>query len=132
MDQFLLEGLVPAYVAAQRFDFVRHFLFSAFLTIHIADCRLQCGIVRRLAGRGSVYGRYDVKEEVARGGQGAILRVWDQDLRRTLAMKVSLEPTTTTLTTATQIEVIAVDRSGNRSTVVLEPPPADNIDRRRR
>ena len=30
---------------------------------------------------------------VARGGQGAILRVWDQDLRRNLAMKVSLETT---------------------------------------
>jgi len=35
-------------------------------------------------------GRYDCRSEVARGGQGAILKVYDQDLRRTLAMKVVL------------------------------------------
>jgi WD40 repeat protein/serine/threonine protein kinase len=34
--------------------------------------------------------RYALQGEVARGGMGAILRVWDQDLRRTLAMKVIL------------------------------------------
>ena len=34
--------------------------------------------------------RYQVQAEVARGGQGAILRVWDEQLRRHLAMKVSL------------------------------------------
>ena len=53
-------------------------------------------IVQRLAGRGETYGRYRLKGEVARGGQGAILRVWDEDLRRNLAMKVVLgkgEPT---------------------------------------
>ncbi|MHC5211782.1 MAG: protein kinase domain-containing protein, partial [Planctomycetota bacterium] len=47
-------------------------------------------VVRRLAGRGEGYGRYTLKGEVARGGQGAILRVWDEDLRRHLAMKVTL------------------------------------------
>jgi serine/threonine protein kinase len=35
-------------------------------------------------------GRYQVEGEVARGGQGAILRVWDGQLHRHLAMKVSL------------------------------------------
>jgi len=35
-------------------------------------------------------GRYRILNEVARGGQGAILRVYDQDLRRRLAMKVVL------------------------------------------
>ncbi len=45
-------------------------------------------IVRRLAkGAGKHYAR---KGLVARGGMGAILRVWDEDLRRTLAMKVVL------------------------------------------
>lgn len=34
--------------------------------------------------------RYDMKGELARGGMGAILKVWDRDLRRNLAMKVVL------------------------------------------
>jgi tetratricopeptide (TPR) repeat protein len=34
--------------------------------------------------------RYRLLGEVAQGGQGVILRVWDEDLRRTLAMKVVL------------------------------------------
>ena len=33
--------------------------------------------------------RYRIEEEVARGGQGAVLRVWDEDLQRSLAMKGS-------------------------------------------
>jgi hypothetical protein len=36
-------------------------------------------------------GRYDVEGEIARGGMGAILRVWDGNLRRNLAMKVILD-----------------------------------------
>ncbi len=32
--------------------------------------------------------RYKVGNEIARGGMGTILRVWDEDLRRNLAMKV--------------------------------------------
>jgi|GEM_PF-3136059 len=47
-------------------------------------------VVRRLARRTGTYGRYRVKKEVARGGMGSILRVWDEDLRRHLAMKVML------------------------------------------
>ncbi|HVR73798.1 MAG TPA: hypothetical protein VMT52_05675 [Planctomycetota bacterium] len=34
--------------------------------------------------------RYSVRGEVARGGMGAILKVWDADLRRLLAMEVLL------------------------------------------
>ena len=34
--------------------------------------------------------RYEVRAEIARGGMGAILKVWDGDLRRNLAMKVML------------------------------------------
>ena len=34
--------------------------------------------------------RYEIQREIARGGMGAILRVWDEDLRRNLAMKVVL------------------------------------------
>ncbi len=51
-----------------------------------AAARLQA-----LAARSGSFGRYAVEREIARGGMGAILRVWDGDLRRHLAMKVVLE-----------------------------------------
>jgi serine/threonine protein kinase len=45
----------------------------------------------RLVARGSTFARYRIEGEVARGGMGAILKVWDDDLRRRLAMKVALD-----------------------------------------
>ncbi|MGK0483426.1 MAG: tRNA A-37 threonylcarbamoyl transferase component Bud32 [Planctomycetota bacterium] len=45
--------------------------------------------IERLKKRGE-RPRYKIVGEFARGGMGAILRVWDRDLRRTLAMKVVL------------------------------------------
>ena len=48
-------------------------------------------VLSRLVRRAGSGGRYRVQDELARGGQGAVLRVWDEDLRRNLAMKVSLE-----------------------------------------
>ena len=39
---------------------------------------------------GSKSGRYETRGEIGRGGMGAILEVRDNDLRRTLAMKVLL------------------------------------------
>ena len=51
------------------------------------DSATSLGLVRRLAAAGSEM-RYEVKREIARGGMGTILRVWDDDLRRNLAMKV--------------------------------------------
>jgi serine/threonine protein kinase len=47
-------------------------------------------ILARLAARHGAFGRYRLRGELARGGMGAILRVWDEDLRRNLAMKVVL------------------------------------------
>ena len=47
-------------------------------------------IIERLAAHAPRTSRYELKGEVARGGMGAILKVWDEDLRRTLAMKVTL------------------------------------------
>ena len=47
-------------------------------------------LLRRLAGRPEDEGRYRTEGEIARGGQGAVLRVWDEDLQRHLAMKVIL------------------------------------------
>ncbi len=46
--------------------------------------------VSELASRGSG-SRYRLDGEIARGGMGAILKIRDNDLRRTLAMKVMLE-----------------------------------------
>jgi serine/threonine protein kinase/tetratricopeptide (TPR) repeat protein len=48
-------------------------------------------IVEQLTGRKLPSHRYHLRGEVARGGMGAVLRVWDEDLRRSLAMKVILE-----------------------------------------
>ena len=45
-------------------------------------------MLERLGGRQGAYGRYLLKGEIGRGGQGAVIRVWDEDLRRSLAMKV--------------------------------------------
>ncbi len=47
-------------------------------------------ILQRLRTHLGGQSRYQVRGEVARGGMGLILRVWDEDLRRELAMKVVL------------------------------------------
>lgn len=46
--------------------------------------------LRRLRERPAGESRYRIEGEIARGGMGAILKVWDQDLQRHLAMKVLL------------------------------------------
>src|SRR6187399_1408145 len=45
-------------------------------------------LLDRLAEQGVKSARYRLEGEVARGGMGAILKIWDEDLRRQLAMKV--------------------------------------------
>jgi serine/threonine protein kinase/formylglycine-generating enzyme required for sulfatase activity len=45
----------------------------------------------RVSARPPERSRYRMEGEIARGGMGAILRVWDQDLNRPLAMKVALD-----------------------------------------
>ncbi|MBI5363862.1 MAG: serine/threonine protein kinase [Planctomycetes bacterium] len=47
-------------------------------------------LLRRIAAQGPKGSRYRLRGELARGGMGAILRVWDEDLGRELAMKVVL------------------------------------------
>ena len=47
-------------------------------------------LLRRIASQGPKGARYRMRGEIARGGMGAILRVWDDDLGRELAMKVAL------------------------------------------
>ncbi len=45
-------------------------------------------LIDKLADSVKLSSRYRVSKELARGGMGTILRVWDDDLRRNLAMKV--------------------------------------------
>ncbi|MBI3817085.1 MAG: SUMF1/EgtB/PvdO family nonheme iron enzyme [Planctomycetes bacterium] len=47
-------------------------------------------LIQKISSHSSPSPRYTFKGEVARGGMGAILKVWDGDLRRNLAMKVIL------------------------------------------
>ncbi len=47
-------------------------------------------VLSRLSAQSPESARYEAKREIARGGMGAILEVWDGELRRTLAMKVVL------------------------------------------
>ncbi len=47
-------------------------------------------MLERLQAHGAAHTRYAQRGEIARGGMGLILRVWDEDLRRELAMKVVL------------------------------------------
>ncbi|MFI5402451.1 MAG: WD40 repeat domain-containing serine/threonine protein kinase, partial [Planctomycetota bacterium] len=47
------------------------------------------GVRDRLHHLAKGSGRYELREEVARGGMGVILKVWDRNLRRTLAMKAA-------------------------------------------
>ncbi len=45
-------------------------------------------LFQKLAEQIGLGPRYKIHKEIARGGMGTILRVWDEDLRRNLAMKV--------------------------------------------
>ena len=47
-------------------------------------------LLERLSEHTPTKNRYTLEGEIARGGMGAIIKVWDQDLRRSLAMKVTL------------------------------------------
>jgi len=47
-------------------------------------------VIERLSA-GSSGRRYSPRGEIARGGMGVVLRMWDSDLRRNLAMKVMLD-----------------------------------------
>jgi len=47
-------------------------------------------LLRRLAAHSPARTRYRLKGEIAHGGMGSVFKVWDEDLRRNLAMKVIL------------------------------------------
>jgi len=55
-----------------------------------SDSGPQSKLLERLRAEGTRGTRYKLLGEVARGGMGAILKIWDGELRRTLAMKVVL------------------------------------------
>jgi len=55
-----------------------------------ADSGPSSEFLKKLGGFSPPQVRYQLRGEVARGGMGAILKVWDESLRRNLAMKVVL------------------------------------------
>jgi serine/threonine protein kinase/formylglycine-generating enzyme required for sulfatase activity len=56
----------------------------------IEDSGPSSELLRRLRVHAPKGSRYRLLGEIGRGGMGAVVRVWDADLRRTLAMKVVL------------------------------------------
>ena len=54
----------------------------------VSDQDSYQALIRRLESRHPGPSRYQVRGEIARGGMGVILRVWDEDLHRTMAMKL--------------------------------------------
>ncbi len=56
----------------------------------VVEERTEAGLMSELKLRAPSSSRYQLRGEVAQGGMGMILRVWDEDLRRHLAMKVML------------------------------------------
>jgi formylglycine-generating enzyme required for sulfatase activity/tRNA A-37 threonylcarbamoyl transferase component Bud32 len=61
---------------------------TAFAPLSAVQTASAAGLVRALAEQGARGVRYGDPHLVARGGMGAILRVWDTALQRPLAMKV--------------------------------------------
>src|SRR5262245_22595469 len=53
-----------------------------------AEHAFSSALLGRLAGRKGAFERYQMRGEIAKGGQGTVVQVWDDDLRRHLAMKV--------------------------------------------
>ncbi|MBI5362102.1 MAG: hypothetical protein HZA53_02915 [Planctomycetes bacterium] len=54
------------------------------------DTNASSELLKRLRAHAPSSSRYQLLGEVGRGGMGAVLKIWDEDLRRTLAMKVVL------------------------------------------
>jgi formylglycine-generating enzyme required for sulfatase activity/serine/threonine protein kinase len=54
----------------------------------LASAHAPAELLSRIADRGLGSSRYRLEGEIAHGGMGAVLGVWDEDLRRHLAMKV--------------------------------------------
>jgi formylglycine-generating enzyme required for sulfatase activity/serine/threonine protein kinase len=67
---------------------------DAAVSLDRADADAPSGasseLMRRLSDHSLKQSRYKLQGEIARGGMGAILKIWDEDLRRSLAMKVIL------------------------------------------
>ncbi len=75
----------------------RHFSGSVdpAISLHVdheVETPREGELIARLASRSGSFGRYRIRGEIGRGGMGVVLRVWDEDLRRHLAMKLILQP----------------------------------------
>ncbi len=88
-------------------------------------------MLARLVSRNALSERYVVQDCVGKGGMGAVLRVWDNDLRRHLAMKVllSAEDDSGSPGAAPKMDAESVDRlledlRKHVGDAELEPSPA--------
>lgn len=54
-----------------------------------ADAQFATEVVQRLGRRTGAFARYSLGDEIGKGGMGSVRRVWDSDLCRDLAMKVT-------------------------------------------
>src|SRR5262245_22315436 len=52
------------------------------------DHGFSAELLGKLSGRKGTYERYQPRGDIAKGGQGTVVQVWDEDLHRNLAMKV--------------------------------------------
>jgi len=66
--------------------------------------RAQNERIEKLSDQSNTSSRYELQGEIGRGGQGAILKVFDNDLRRTLAMKVILQRAEASSRASTQVD----------------------------
>jgi len=78
-------------------DRPRSEMLSAAQTRRIGDGAAPAGgdareqgsdLFDRLRSRSARGGRYRLQEEIGRGGMGVVVRIWDEELRRHLAMKI--------------------------------------------
>ena len=59
-------------------------------SVHVTKADLSPDELVRHLRRRETESRYEPRGEIARGGMGAVLRIWDKNLDRPLAMKVIL------------------------------------------
>ncbi len=99
---WIAPGLAPAKPPGSVHDRVREALgedADPAISLDAGEApkpaELPESLLAQLQGHSAARARYTVRGEVARGGMGVVLKVWDNELRRVLAMKVlrgSLRP----------------------------------------
>ena len=90
LDRLLPDGTFSDQLRARYGDSVDPQISLSGEDLGSAGGSAAAGVLGRLAGKSAGRGRYTTRGEIARGGMGAIVKVWDEELRRNLAMKIVL------------------------------------------